>query len=221
MLNKKISTLVGVLIIVLWALGVVGIIFFLYDMKEDIVTEERESLGEPIIKEEPEEIIINKEAIEETIDEEITIDKNEFEEPEKYEFEDWQTYSNEEYGFEIKYPKGWTTSKEECGYQFRTDAKTVIRFENDSIEKRDKRHICIDVAINKDQLSLEEYFGRQKESEERDGHVIYFPFVDLKPKEEIIINGQSFYEIWIPGVLGTRAIFTSYKDCRVPPSAVL
>ncbi len=190
-MTKTIPTTIGVLIVVLVA-GVAGasVLFFNQEVEEVVVLEE-----ETFVE------------VDEIAEEDIDYDKEDVVDV-KDETDNWNTYRNEEYGFKIKYPENWIVSEdEECGYQFRKNFETIASFgEVDSHEK-----ICIDVADNKEKVSLEEYFEEQKEKYgDPNGHVIYFPFVDLEPRELISVSNVNFHEILIPGVFGTRAFISSF-----------
>ncbi len=122
----------------------------------------------------------------------------------------WKTYKNAEYEFELKYPKNWLAlENEECFYQFKENFKTVVHFKPETFQEGEK-YICVDITPNKNRDSLKDYFAKQKAN--KNGHVGYFPFVDLNPIETVIVNNHNFYKIWIPGVTGSVHFFTAYNQ---------
>lgn len=108
-------------------------------------------------------------------------------------FEEWKLYQAKQYGFQINYPEGWTIKEDEesCKHSIGGEFDTVIGFK----ERENKGVICIDVATNKDKLSLVEYFKKEKEKESDES--AYFPFVGLHPKKEVQKNGLIFHKIYV------------------------
>jgi len=67
---------------------------------------------------------------------------------EEDQFKDWKTYRNEEYGFEVKYPKDWSVNP--------TSDKVIIDFL--PADKNPMKAIQIFIDSNPQQLSLGEFY---------------------------------------------------------------
>ncbi len=66
------------------------------------------------------------------------------------EFADWKTYQNEEYGFEVKYPKDWTSTE--------NSKEQIVFFEPGSgPSKEHLGDIFINIINNSKKLSIDEY----------------------------------------------------------------
>ncbi len=101
MFKKQISTTLGILIVVLVAGGAGASVLFFNQEKETIIDYD-------IVLEENNFIDNNEENISET-----------------NELEDWNTYRNNEYGYEIKYPNNWKETEIES-YSYRDDKGELI-----------------------------------------------------------------------------------------------
>lgn len=172
--NKGISSPIGILIVVVLAALAGGIL--IWQQRE--IRKEQERVEIPEIKL-PEKEVPRKEIKDETTD--LS--------PEASATEDWETYRNEEYGFEMKYP---TT------FYIKESTPKDIVFEEIKYKGELLHYPWIAIKIFNSKLSLKEWLNKNSTPIESfllepEENYIYYGVKDIKESQ---INNLSVLQFW-------------------------